>query len=361
MNTLYFGDNLDILKNHVADESVNLVYLDPPFNSNRDYNVLFKEQSGKESPAQIKAFGDTWNWAGAAEAWAEFKEICPVPKVIELMYGFRNAIGENDVMAYLVMMAPRLYQLHRVLKPTGSLYLHCDTTASHYLKLILDGIFGPKNFKNEVVWQRITSKGNVQRKYGAVHDVIFYYAKLRGAETWNQIFKPLHGDYVAQSYRQVDENGRQYTLSDLTASMQRASRGQIYEWRGVNPPPSRCWVYAKEKMDELFESGRIAFSKNGYPRYKRYLDENLGEKITDIWDDIYQISSREALGYPTQKPLALLERIVAASSNPGDLVLDPFAGCGTTCGARRPPAQTSCRSTSKPSIRMARSRGPTHP
>ena len=334
MNTLYFGDNLELLKNHIADNSVDLIYLDPPFNSNRDYNVLFKEQSGSESPAQIKAFGDTWNWAGAASAWHDFATICPVPKVYELMQGFRNAIGENDVMAYLVMMAPRLYHLHRVLKPTGSLYLHCDPTASHYLKTILDCIFGVKNFKNEVIWQRITSKGNVQRKFGAVHDTILYYAKQRGTEVWNQQYSALREEYTNTFYRHTDIDPitgeeRKYSLGDLTASMQRASKGQIYEWKGVTPPPSRCWVYAKDKMDKLYEDGKIVITRNGFPRLKRYLDENMGEKVSDIWDDIYQISAKEYLGYPTQKPITLLERIVAASSNEGDIVLDPFCGCGT--------------------------------
>lgn len=237
MNTLYFGDNLEILKNHISDNSVDLVYLDPPFNSRRDYNVLFREKSGNESPAQIKAFGDTWNWAGAAEAWEDFGYLCPVPKLIELMQGLKNAIGENDVMAYLVMMAPRLYQLHRVLKPTGSLYLHCDPTASHYLKLMLDCLFGAKNFKNEVIWQRVHAKGNVQQKFGAVHDVILYYAKNRGKEVWNQVYKTLRQEYIDTTYRHIEPGTeRRYSLDNLTASMQRASAGQIYEWRGKTPP-----------------------------------------------------------------------------------------------------------------------------
>ncbi len=334
MNTLYYGDNLDILQKHIPDESVDLVYLDPPFNSNRDYNVLFKEQSGGESPAQIKAFGDTWNWAGAAESWSNFPALCPVPKVIELMGGFHNAIGENDVMAYLVMMAPRLYHLRRVLKPTGSLYLHCDPTASAYLRLILDCLFSPKNFKSEIIWQRVNSKGNVQFKFGAIHDVIYYFTKNRGTEVWNQQYRPLREEYTQTTYKYVEpETGRRYSMDNLTASMQRASKGQIYEWKGKTPPSTRCWVYAKEKMEELDSAGRIVYTKTGYPRFKRYLDENQGEKIADIWDDIFQLSSKESLGYPTQKPIALLERIIGASSNPGDVVLDPFCGCGTTITA----------------------------
>ena len=196
VNTLFYGDNLPLLAKHVPDSSVDLVYLDPPFNSNRDYNVLFREQSGHESPAQMKAFGDTWNWAGALEAWADFAELCPVPKVIELMHGFRNAIGENDVMAYLVMMAPRLYHLHRVLKPTGSLYLHCDPTASAYLRLILDCLFGARNFKNEIIWKR-TSAHSSAKRWGPIHDVILYYAKTN-AVVWNQQYTQYDESYVTQ-------------------------------------------------------------------------------------------------------------------------------------------------------------------
>ncbi len=173
MNTLYYGDNLEVLRAHIPDESVDLIYLDPPFNSNRDYNILFKEQSGNESPAQIKAFGDTWNWAGAAESWANFAEICPVKRVIELMNGFHDSLGENDVMAYLVMMSPRLYHLHQVLKPTGSFFLHVDPTAGHYLKVLLDCIFSPKNFRNEIIWHY--RKWSVaQSQFVRNHDTIFF-------------------------------------------------------------------------------------------------------------------------------------------------------------------------------------------
>ena len=219
-NTLFYGDNLSILSQHVDDATVDLVYLDPPFNSNRDYNVLFREQSGKESPAQIKAFGDTWNWAGAAEAWADFPALCPVPKVIELMRGFHNTLGENDVMAYLVMMAPRLYHLWRVLKPTGSLYLHCDPTASHYLKLILDAIFGAKNFRNEISWKRSSAHSDTKqgmRRCGRIRDIIFYYAKSDNY-LWNTLYTPYTTEYLMSEYRHIAPDGRRYKETDLTAA-----------------------------------------------------------------------------------------------------------------------------------------------
>jgi len=330
MNRLYFGDNLDILREHIQDESIDLIYLDPPFNSKRDYNILFKTPKGHQSDAQITAFEDNWHWGEQAQK--EFAELLHQPNtnVAEMIQAIRHFLGENDMMAYLTMMANRLLELHRVLKPTGSLYLHCDPTASHYLKIVLDGVFGKENFKNEVIWKRISAKGNVQRKFGAIHDVLLVYPKKLGAEVWNQLYRPLDSGYVSTMYRYVEDGtGRRYRLDNLTAPMQRASAGQIYEWRGKRPPSTRCWVYAKDKMDELENQGRIVFSRTGYPSYKRYLDENPGEKLPDIWDDIQPAFGNESLGYPTQKPIALLERIIQASSNEGDLVLDPFCGCGT--------------------------------
>jgi site-specific DNA-methyltransferase (adenine-specific) len=222
-------------------------------------------------------------------------------------------------------------EMRRVLKKTGSVYLHCDPTASHYLKLVMDATFGAQNFKNEIIWKRINAKGNVQRKFGAIHDILLVYARTLGHEQWNQLYRPLNAEYVEKFYRFVEpETGRHYALDNLTAAMSRASKGQIYEWRGKRPPATRCWVYAADKMEELEKQGRIVYSSNGYPRYKRYLDENPGEKIPDIWEDILIASGRESLGYPTQKPERLLERIVESSSIEGDVVMDPFCGCGTT-------------------------------
>ncbi len=336
MNTLYYGDNLDILQKHIPDASVDLIYLDPPFNSNRDYNVLFKEQSGGESPAQIKAFGDTWNWAGAAESWSNFSDLCPVPKVIELMGGFHSAIGENDVMAYLVMMAPRLYHLHRVLKPTGSLYLHCDPTASHYLKLILDCVFSPKNFRNEIIWKRKAGRGetnNAAIRFGVSTDTIFFYVKSSEAKFERQ-HRPNNEKYIDSKFTHIETDGRRYRLDNITSPSYRPNL--VYTYKGYSPPQNG-WAVSRERMEQMDTDGRLYLPENKSQRIqrKRYLDELEGETVDTLWDDISPINSqaKERLGYPTQKPIALLERIVSASSNPGDIVLDPFCGCGTTITA----------------------------
>ena len=360
MNTLYFGDNLEILKRHISDESVDLLYLDPPFNSNRDYNVLFREQSGTESPAQIKAFGDTWNWAGAAAAWDDFTNLCPVPKVVELMHGFHNAIGENDVMAYLVMMAPRLYHLHRVLKPTGSLYLHCDPTASSYLRLILDCIFGAKNFKNEITWKRSSAHNDTRqgmRRCGKIRDILFFYTKSLNQYTWNPQYMRYAQDYFSSEYRHIAPDKRLYKETDLTAAkpggdteyewhVKRATDGKKVRWiadlteefrtpqpgweyKSVKPYNGRFWAYSKTNLLLFHEQGRIIHRETGMPRLMQFADEMQGITLQDLWDDIPPVSGNQSLGYPTQKPLALLERIIATSSNPGDVVMDPFCGCGT--------------------------------
>ncbi len=328
-NTLFYGDNLEVLRDHVGDGTVDLVYLDPPFNSNRDYNVLFKEQSGADSPAQIKAFGDTWKWANAAPDWARFADVCPSPRVQDLMDGFLRMLGHNDVSAYLVMMAPRLWHLHRVLKPTGSLYLHCDPTASHYLKILLDAIFGAKCFRNEVIWKRTSAHNDTAQgiaRYGRNHDVILFYAK--GGATWNPQYTQYDESYVSDFYRHVDAEGRAYTLSDLTGPGGAAKGNPSYEVMGV----TRHWRFSQAKMAELIAEGRVVQTKPGtVPRQKRYLDEMPGISAQDMWLDIAPVGAKaaERQGYPTQKPLALLERIITASSNPGDVVLDPFCGCGT--------------------------------
>ena len=324
-NTLYFGDNLDILQKHLTDALVDLVYLDPPFNSNRDYNVLFKEQTGHESPAQIKAFGDTWNWAGAASVWDEFTEICPNEKVIDLMRGFVHAIGKNDVTAYLVMMAPRLFHLHRVLKPTGSLYLHCDPTASHYLKLLLDALFGVKNYRNEIIWERTGAHSDAKR-WGRVTDTILFYTKSSDF-VFNTQRTQYSEEHLTKRFTYTDDNGRKFWPNTCLAP---GGRGPLYEWNGH----TRNWRFTKENMAALDAKGDIYYSEKGVPYRKNYLDELQGMAVQNLWADIKMTKSgAEKLGYPTQKPVALLERIIAASSNEGDVVLDPFCGCGTTITA----------------------------
>jgi DNA modification methylase len=337
MNTLYYGDNLDVLSDRVATESVDLIYLDPPFNSNRSYNVLFKAHGGEESQAQIEAFDDSWHWSQETEAQYAALVAGGAPiKVSEAIEAMHGLLGPNDVLAYLVMMTARLVELHRVLKPTGTLYLHCDPTASHYLRDILDAIFGADHQQAEIIWKRTTAHSDGaqgRRRLGRVHDVIHVYAK--GSEwTWNPIFTPYDQSYIDSHYNLVEEGtNRRYQLDNLTAA--RPGGDTSYEWHGARPYPNRYWAYSKEKMAQFESDGRLVYTKTGMPRLKRYLDEMPGVPLQDIWTDIFPINSqaKERLGYQTQKPLALLERILMLSSNEGDVVLDPFCGCGTTVDA----------------------------
>src|SRR5450830_1568444 len=297
-NLLFYGDNLDVLRRHIKDETVDLIYLDPPFNSNANYNVLFKEQDGKGAAAQIQAF--------------------------------RALVGQSDMLAYLTMMATRLVELHRVLKPTGSIYLHCDPTASHYLKLVMDAVFGPGRFRNEVIWQRTRVAKQQSGFLGKVHDVIFFYGKSSDA-TFNDQYTPHPQSYIKSHYNYVEpESGRNYGLWDFTQSG--AGPARRFGDKILEPPPGKHWIWSQERIDEGMSKGRIAFTRTGTPRLKRFLDESRGEYVQDIWNDIFDVNavSKERLGYSTQKPEALLERIILASSNEGDIVLDPFCGCGTT-------------------------------
>jgi site-specific DNA-methyltransferase (adenine-specific) len=289
-NVLYFGDNLEILRKYIPDNSIDLIYLDPPFNSKKDYNILFKENGGVESEAQIKAFTDTWHWTQAAEStYYEIVQKGP-EKIAKLIGALHDSIGSNDVMAYLVMMTVRLVELHRVLKSTGSLYLHCDPTASHYLKLVLDQIFGPANFRNEIVWC-YSQGGRPRERFPKKHETIFYYGKSKQATFNGDLIKvpyELLSEKSSTSFTKTDEQGRKYKE-----------------------------VYGTDRKK----------------KYRYYLDE--GKVPYDWWTDIHQMTGRTAasrheyLGYQTQKPVALLERIIKASSNEGDIVLDPFCGCGT--------------------------------
>lgn len=334
MNTLFHGDNLDILRDFISDESVDLIYLDPPFNSNRDYNVLFKEKSGVASPAQMEAFTDTWTWDLTAErAMAEIEVNAPA-RIVRTVNALRDIIGDNDFMAYLVMMAQRLIELHRVLRPSGSLYLHCDPAAGHYLKVLLDVVFGKDKFRNEIIWRR-TGAHSSANKYGPVHDVILYYVKSDLA-TWNHPRAEYEQSYLDKYYRHDDGDGRRYFPDNLFAAGPRnGSSGK--PWRGIDPAPKGMhWKFTLESLEELDRAGKIYWPpKGGIPRYKRYLEDLKGLAVTDIWADIDPINSqgKERLGYPTQKPLALLDRIISASSIPGDVILDPFCGCGTAVAA----------------------------
>jgi site-specific DNA-methyltransferase (adenine-specific) len=326
-NRLYFGDNLEILRKEIASESVDLVYLDPPFNSNATYNVLFAEKSGKKSAAQIAAFDDTWQWGLESEA-SYHETVTAGGKLADLLQAFRGFLGQNDMMAYLVMMAARLKELHRVLKPTGGLYLHCDPTASHYLKLLLDAIFGPFCFRNEIVWKRTSGRKGITQ-LGRVHDIIFFYTRSNES-TWNPPTIAQDESNARGHDIMKDEEGRWYRVSDFSGG----GSGPPRSFNGVEiaPPAGRHWAFDQAGIDRLLSEDQIIFSAKGTPRLKTYLDQLPGIAVHDVWTDVEPINAAaaERLGYPTQKPEALLERIIRASSNEGDLVLDPFCGCGTT-------------------------------
>lgn len=267
-NQLYYGDNLQILRGYIPDQSIDLIYLDPPFNSKATYNVLFDEQNGTKSKAQIIAFDDTWHWNQETEE-SYYETIKNGPKKLaDLLEAYRIFLGQNDMMAYLTMMAPRLLELYRVLKPTGSIYLHCDPTASHYLKLLMDAIFGQKNFQNEIIWC-YKSGGATKKRFGRKHDVLFFYSKNPDSKTFN-------------------------TLTEKSYMMHK-------------------YGFTKSKFQE---------DKNG----------QYSLVIMKDWWELPSVGSadKQRLGYPTQKPEKLLERIIKASSNEKDIILDPFCGCGTT-------------------------------
>jgi site-specific DNA-methyltransferase (adenine-specific) len=347
MNKLYFGDNLDVIRRHIKDDSVDLIYLDPPFNSRAVYSVIFNED-GTGSEAQAEAFRDTWSWGpAAAEAYDDILRAGGDLSV--LLQALRVTLGQSSMMAYLAMMSVRLIEMHRALKPAGSLYLHCDPTASHYLKLVLDTLFGQSNFRSEIIWKR-TSSHNSARRWGPIHDVLLFYTTSEDF-TWNRVFTPYDPEYVRKFYKHKDEDGRLYRLSDLTGSGTRNGESGK-PWNGFNPTLyGRHWGIPSEVKAQfpdlklkphawldLFEKeGLVQMTGDGagWPHVRRYLDRMPGQAIQDIVTDVPPLSKRHAerMGYPTQKPLALLERIIAASSNQDGIVLDPFCGCGTTIEA----------------------------
>jgi site-specific DNA-methyltransferase (adenine-specific) len=337
MGTLYYGDNLEILRNEIASESVDLIYLDPPFNSNANYNVLFRAPDGHESHAQMEAFDDTWHWTEAAEK--AFDEVMQSGNAdaAEMLRAMRSFLKENDMMAYLTMMAVRLLELHRVLRPTGSIYLHCDPTASHYLKILLDAVFGKERFGSEIIWKRYGAHSNSNR-YGAVHDVLLYYT-VGQKFTFNKQYAGYEEEYVKERFKFSDPDGRRWAEQNLGNPAVRPNL--MYSFKAKNGvlynPPTNGWKYSRERMLQLDAENRLHYpqKEGGRLRLKSYQDELPGVQLQDVWTDLVSIggTSGERLGYPTQKPLALLERIISASSNEGDVVLDPFCGCGTTVHA----------------------------
>ena len=361
-NRLYFGDNLQVLRDDIVDETVDLIYLDPPFNSKATYNVLFRAPGGEQSQAQIEAFEDTWHWTDEAErAFGKVMDSGNT-NAAEMVRSMRSFLGENDMMAYLTMMAVRLLELHRVLKPTGSLYLHCDPTASHYLKMLLDAIFAPKRFLNEICWKRASAHSDTKqgmKRCGRIRDLLLVYTKT-GNYTWNPIYLSYKDEYIESEYRHQTSGGRNYKETDVTAAkpggnteyewpvkrlLEKDARWEAdlseefrnpnpeFEYKTVSPYKGRYWAYSKTHLVEFAKEGKLIHRNTGMPRLIQFSDEMPGIPLQDLWTDIPPESGANFLGYPTQKPERLLERIILSSSNEGDLVLDPFCGCGTTIHA----------------------------
>ena len=342
--TLYIADNLDVMQN-IDSECIDLIYLDPPFNSNEDY------QAPIGGPAEGANFKDIWREEDIRTHWIDnignrTPEIRKLIECSEITY-------DKTMPIYLTAMTIRLYEMHRILKSTGSIYYHCDDHASHYIKIAMDAIFGKDNFLNEVVWQRTSAHNNAKR-YGRIHDYILYYAKNEKKRTWNTIYTPHNSKNIKSKYRYSDKIGV-YRHSDLTAPNR---SGKINEWKGSKPPPGRIWSAPKrsslpkeislpenyeklstaEKLDLLDKLDIICWPKNGErPYYKKYLSTTKGRKLQDVihYDDIPPVNARakERTGWPTQKPVPLIERFIEASSHKGDMILDPFCGCATACVA----------------------------
>jgi len=343
-NELYYGDNLDVLRRKIASGSVDLCYIDPPFNSKRNYFQIYNNQ-GSEDRAQAQAFVDTWNWGDEAVEGIDYilgrlTEAGPddtrwTEQTVELIRGLEKVLGRGSLLAYIVHMTLRIVEIHRVLKPTGSFYLHCDPTASHYLKLVLDAVFCGQggDYINELTWKRAdTVKGNTgqgMQCFDKNTDTILFYTKSNVA-TFNAQYQEYSEKYLKDFYKYVEsETGRRYRLISMTAPGDAAKGNPIYPVMGVQ----RYWRYSKERMQSYIDAGMVVQNKPGnVPQRKLYLDEGKGVPVQSLWDDVPALHSQaaERLGYPTQKPEALLERIIKASSNEGDVVLDAYCGCGTT-------------------------------
>lgn len=369
-NALYYGDNINVLPKHVKDETVDLIYLDPPFKSDSNYNLLFGVDQLHPDEAQWTAFKDTWLWDAAAEETLASIQDIPNMQLVNLVNALHGALGTNPMMAYLVNMAARLVEMYRVLKPTGSLYLHCDPVASHYLKTLLDAIFGPIRFRNEIIWRR-TGSHNKAKRWAPVHDVILYYTKS-DKFTWNKQRRPYmmghvkeyfvpdgvggyrtnyYGNVLTGSGTRNGESGKVWKGFDPTAKGRHwAIPGAIWEEVGIDPDG----MTQHEKLNLLFDEGFITITEGeAWPIYNMAVRPGQGPATSDLWtfqpytegtlfgskngidEDVRWLSPRdqERLGYPTQKPVGLLKRIIEASSNAGDVVLDPFCGCGTTVEA----------------------------
>lgn len=336
MNTLYYGDNLEVLRKKVKDETIDLCYIDPPFNSKRNYFQIYNNIGG-EDRAQAQAFVDTWEWG--EEADRGFQEILAndvgrfATQTVDLIKGLHPVLKKGSLLAYLISMTLRITEIHRVLKPTGSFYLHCDPTASHYLKIILDAIFVSSggDFTLEVVWRR---KGGSalkdMRGFSTATDFILYYTRSNNY-TFNTVYMPMDEEYIAEHFTKTDENGRRFQATVMRSPNPRPNL--MYDYKGYKMPPNG-WAVSREKMEELDRLGALYFpdDKSKQIYRKIYLDQYPGQPANNLWHDIKTLKgqSQERMGYPTQKPEALLERIIRASTNEGDTILDAYCGCGTT-------------------------------
>ena len=316
--TLFTGDNLDVMRG-MNSESVDLIYLDPPFNSNRTYSAPIG------SEAAGAAFKDTWTLDDVDEAW--HGEIAEQNQAVYSVIGAAREAHGKGMKSYLIMMAVRLLEMRRILKPTGSIYLHCDPTASHYLKLLLDAVFGSENFRNELSWKRSNPKSLSKVNFPNCRDIILRYATTDQC-VFYQIYRAHDPNYVKKAYKYRDSIGQYRLLPLLNPNDDRPNL--TYEFLGVK----RAWRWTQERMQQAYEDGVVVQLKPGaVPQYKKYLHESRGRTVTNDWNDILQVAGSESIGYPTQKPLKLLDRIIKSSSNEGDMILDPFAGCATACVA----------------------------
>lgn len=337
-NTLFYGDNLSIMRQQMTKWSVDLIYLDPPFKSDQTYNLIYSKYTGRPIPEQAQAFCDTWDMDAEKEQLAKTMPVLMREHGVEEYYvqfwrlwidALRNT--QPHLLAYLIYMVERLLHMKSILRKTGSLYLHCDPTASHYIKIMMDGIFGHTNFRNEIVWKR-TSAHSSAKRYGPIHDVLLFYT-MSDSYTWNKQHQAYDDEYLEQRFAR-SEGGRPWKDADLTGTGTRnGETGQ--PWRGFDPTAKgRHWAYPPSTLDEMDAAGSIYWPQKagGWPRQRKYLDQTGGVPLQDIWTDVAPVNSmaRDRMGYPTQKPVPLLKRIIEASSNPGDVVFDPFCGCGTT-------------------------------
>ncbi len=323
--TLFHGDNLKFMQ-AMNSESVDLIATDPPFNKGKDFHAT------PDSLAAGAKFQDRWSWEkDVHQEWIDqIKD--DYPHLMEAIESARYAHSDG-MGAFMCFMAVRLLAMRRLLKPTGSIYLHCDPIASHYLKAVMDAIFGYRNFRNEVIWQKIRSSKAQTKGFGCVHDTILSYGKTT-TPTWNNIYTPLSEERVARHYGKSErDTGRRYGLDNFTQAGQGPPRR--FGDKVMAPPNGKHWIWDQDRIDEAWSQGRLVFTSENMVRVKRHLDESKGNPVEDIWIDIPPINAvaKERTGYPTQKPLELYERIIKASSNEGDMVLDPFSGCATTCVA----------------------------